>query len=300
MILLDVADEKIGCHYCRFVSSYCFSFYNRNYYHCPSCDLIFAKRYEEVDKTVIGYYRDCYFDNEAEDQTSGQRTNLYRDILDVLDDYKKPGSLFDLGCGCGFFLKEARECGWQVLGVDLSLKSIEYAKSLIGDAVICGTLDDVPEDRRFDAITLINVLDHMVDPFRQLQKVQDLLAPDGVIYLRFPNGLFHSFAMRLFKVLPAKRFINSLMIFHEYALTPKAIRRCLGDMGFADIRVQNAHLTGGNFYCNDRTLAMLALNILPGLVWGFFKFLEKLSRGRWVWGPSLQVIARKGAGGLRV
>jgi SAM-dependent methyltransferase len=296
MTLPDIADEKIDCQYCRSVSSYCFSFCNRNYYHCPSCDLIFAKRNEEVNKTIIDYYQNCYFDNEAEDQMSGQRTNLYRHILDVLDDYKQPGSLLDLGCGCGFFLKEARERDWQVLGIDPSRKSIEYAKSLIGDAVICGTLDD----RRFDAIALINVLDHMVDPFRQLQKVRDLLAPDGVIYLRFPNGSFHSFVMRLFKVLPARQFINSILIFHEYALTPKAIRQCLGDMGYADIRVQNVYLTGGNFYSSDGTFTALVRNILRSLVWGFFKFLEKLSRGRWVWGPSLQVIARKGAGGLRV
>jgi 2-polyprenyl-3-methyl-5-hydroxy-6-metoxy-1,4-benzoquinol methylase len=299
MTLPDVADEKIDCHYCRFVSSYCFSFYNRTYYHCPSCDLIFASRNEDT-KTVIAYYRDLYFDNEAEDQMSGRRTDLYRDILYVLDGYKKPGSLLDVGCGCGFFLKEARGRGWQVLGVDPSRKSIDHAGSLIGDAVVCGTLDDVPADRRFDAITLINVLDHMLDPFRQLQEVQDLLAPDGIIYLRFPNGSFHSFMTRLFKILPARQFINSFLIFHEYALTPKAIRRCLGDMGYADIRVLNAHLTGGNFYPNDGIFATLVRNILRSLIWGFFKFLEKLSRGRWLWGPSLQVIARKGAGGLRV
>lgn len=296
--LTDIAEEKINCLYCQSVGNFCFSFYHRTYYHCPSCDLIFASR-EEDAKTVIAYYRDLYFDNEAEDQTSGQRTNLYRHILDVLDDYKKPGSLLDVGCGCGYFLKEARERGWQVLGVDPSRKSIECAKLLIGDNVICGTLDDVPADRRFDVITLINVLDHTVDACRQLQKVQELLTPDDIVYLRFPNGSFHSFMMRLFTILSARHFIYSFLIFHEYALTPKAIKRCLGDMGYADIRVLNSHLTGGNFYPSDGTFATLVRNILRSLIWGFFKFLEKLSRGRWVWGPSLQVIARKGSGGFR-
>lgn len=298
MTLPDVADEIIHCHYCQLVSNYSFSFYNRTYYHCPSCDLIFASRNEDT-KAVIAYYRDLYFDDEAEDQMSGRRTDLYRDILDVLDGYKNPGSLLDIGCGCGFFLKEAGEFGWQVLGVDPSRKSVNHARSLIGDAVVCGTLDEVPADRRFDAITLINVLDHMVNPFRQLQKVQNLLAPDGIVYLRFPNGLFHSFMTRLFKIIPARKFIYSFLIFHEYALTPNAIRRCLGDMGYADVRVLNAHLTGGNFYTSEGTFTTLARYILRSLVWGFFKLLEKLSRGRWVWGPSIQVIARKGSGGFR-
>lgn len=73
---------------------------------------------------------------------SGRLMTLYQHIPDVLDGYKNPGFLLDLGCGCGFFLKETRERGWQVLGVDPSRKLIEYDKLLIGDDVICGTLDD--------------------------------------------------------------------------------------------------------------------------------------------------------------
>jgi len=204
-----------------------------------------------------------------------------------------------LGCGCGFFLKEAKERGWQVSGVDPSKKSIAYARSLIGDNVVCGTLDDIPTDRRFDAITLINVLDHMVDACGQLQKVKDLLAPEGILYLRFPNGSFHSFVMHLSLTLSAQQFMKPFLIFHEYTITPQAIRRCLGDMGFADIRVFNAHLTGGNFCPAGWTFAKLTKKILSTLTWGFFKSLEKLSGGRWLWGPSLQVIARKGTGGRR-
>lgn len=297
--MASVGEEKrLDCPYCLSISNFYFSFCERAYHRCPSCDLIFAGQHEDII-TTLAYYRECYFDNEAEDQMSGRRTDLYRDILDVLDGYKNPGSLLDIGCGCGFFLKEAGEFGWQVLGVDPSRKSVNHARSLIGDAVVCGTLDEVPADRRFDAITLINVLDHMVNPFRQLQKMQDFLAPDGIIYLRFPNGLFHSFMMRFFTMLSASQFISSFLIFHEYALTPNAIRRCLGDMGYADVRVLNAHLTGGNFYTGEGTFTTLARYILRSLVWGFFKLLEKLSRGRWVWGPSIQVIARKGSGGFR-
>jgi 2-polyprenyl-3-methyl-5-hydroxy-6-metoxy-1,4-benzoquinol methylase len=291
-------DEKIYCPYCQTDSDFYFPFYSRTYYHCPSCDLIFVRRKEDI-KTVIAYYQNLYFDDHTEDQMSGQRTNIYRHVLDVLEDYKNPGSLLDLGCGCGFFLKEARERGWQVLGVDPSEKSIAYAKSLIGDAVVCGTLDDVPADRRFDAITLINVLDHMCDACRQLQKAQDLLAPEGVLYLRFPNGSFHSFVMRLSLLLSAKQFMNAFLVFHEYAITPRAIRRCLGDMGFADIRVLNAHLTSDNLFPGNWTIAKLTKKILRSLTWGFFKSLEKLSGGSWLWGPSLQVIARKGTGGRR-
>lgn len=298
MTLSAAGDEKVYCPYCRTASYFGFPFNNRSYYHCSSCDLIFLRHKEDI-KTSIAFYRDLYYDNYAADQISGHRTNIYRHILDLLEDYKNPGSLLDLGCGCGFFLKEAEERGWQVSGVDPSEKSIAYARSLIADTIICGTLDDIPTDRRFDTITLINVLDHMVDACRQLQKVKDFLAPDGILYLRFPNGFLHSFVMRLSLMLSSKQFMNRFLIFHEYAITPRAIKRCLGDMGFIDIRVFNAHLTGGNILPAGWIFERLARKIISSLTWGFFKALEKLSGGCWLWGPSLQVIARKGTGGRR-
>jgi SAM-dependent methyltransferase len=298
MIPSAAGDEKIYCPYCRTMSDFDFAFYGRTYYRCPSCDLIFVRRKEDI-KTIIAYYQNCYFDDHNEDQMSGRRANIYRVILDVLEDYKKPGSLLDVGCGCGFFLQEARERGWQVLGVDPSEKSIAYAKSQIGDAVVCGTLDDIPTDRRFDAIILINVLDHMVDACRQLQKAQDLLAPEGILYLRFPNGSFHSFVRRLSSMLLAKQFIYPLIVFHEYAITPRAIKRYLGDMGFVDIQVFNAPLTGDKLWSASLRPAKLTKIILSNLIWGLFKSREKLSGGRWLWGPSLRVLARKGTGERR-
>lgn len=288
---LDPEHGENACPYCRQMARFDFPSHSRTYYRCPSCDLIFARQKEDI-KTIMAYYQNLYFDDYTEDQISGHRTNIYRHILDLLDGYKKHGSLLDLGCGCGFFLKEAKERGWQVSGVDPSEKSIEYARSMVGDNVVCGTLDDIPTDRRYDAITLINVLDHMVVPCRQLQKIKDLLVPDGILYLRFPNGSFHSFLMRLSLKFSSGQFMNSFLIFHEYAITPRFIKRCLGDMGFIDIQVFNSHLTGGNLFFTGWTFAKLAKKVISSLTWGFFKALEKLSGGRWLWGPSLQVIAR--------
>lgn len=296
MMPSGTVDQQFHCPYCRKAGDFAFLFNGRNYYHCPSCDLISATQTKDID-TVIAYYRERYFDDQSGDQMSGQRTNLYSHILNILAGYKKPGSLFDLGCGCGFFLKEARERGWQVFGVDPSRQSIDHAKSLIGDGVVCGTLEDIPANRQFDAIVLVNVFDHMVDGWRQLTKIQNLLASEGILYLRLPNGLFHSFLIRFFQLFSAGQFVQPLLIFHEYAVTPKTMKRCLSDVGFNDIHVFNAPLTEGHFHLAGWTPGRLTQKILIGLIWMFFKILEKLSGGLWVWGPSFHVIARKGPEG---
>jgi SAM-dependent methyltransferase len=251
---------------------------------------------DEDVQTALLYYQNDYFDDHAEDQMSGHRTNIYQKVLDILESYRKPGLLLDFGCGCGYFLKEAKDRGWDAYGVDPSIKSINIAKSLIGDFVTCGTLDDVPSNKQYDAITLINVMDHMVDAFRQLYKLRDFLAPGGILYLRFPNGSFHSAVMRVSRRLSVNHFMNSFLVFHEYAITAKAIKRCLEDMGFSGIRVLNANLTGGNIYPVGWSSAKIARFFLRGLTWGFFKAIEKLSGERWLWGPSLEVIAIKSVG----
>jgi 2-polyprenyl-3-methyl-5-hydroxy-6-metoxy-1,4-benzoquinol methylase len=295
MVISGDGEKIIFCPYCHTLSNAYFLFNGRSYYHCPSCDLIFAK-HENDGEAVIAYYQDCYFDENTEDQISGQRTDIYRHLLNLLEKNRKCGSLLDIGCGCGFFLNEAKARGWKVCGIDPSRKSVDYARSLIGDTVICGTLDDLPTGRQYDAITLINVLDHMVDPFRQLQKVRALLASDGILYLRFPNAFFHSFFMRLSGMILLRQFINSFLIFHEYAFTPRAIHRCLNDMGFANIRVVNSHLTGFNFGSFGREFGKLTGKIISHVIFLGGKLLEILSGGRWAWGPSLQVIAKKGTG----
>ena len=285
-------NKKIHCPYCQAVSAFYFPYHSRTYYHCKTCGLIFAKSNKDLE-AAMAYYQDFYFDDYTEDQISGSRANIFNHILEFLDGYKNSGTLLDLGCGCGFFLKEAKARGWKVLGVDPSRKSIAYARSLIGgDVAVCGTLDDVSPHRLFDVITLINVLDHMVDACLQLQKAKAALAPEGLLYLRFPNGSFHSFLMRFSLMFSSKQFMSPFLIFHEYAITQKAIRRCLEDLGFIDIQVANSYLTGSNFCYKDWAFSKLTMKFVSSLIWGFVQVLEKLSGGRWLWGPSLQVVAR--------
>lgn len=284
------------CPHCHADSPFDFSFYVREYYRCPQCDLIFLHR-KKGHPDVLTYYKEKYFDEHGNDQTSGMRTSVYRHVLDVLLRYTKTGSLLDVGCGCGYFLKEAKDHGWRATGIDPSEKSIEIAKTLVGDAAICGTQENLPADMRFDAVTLINVLDHMIDGGRQLKTIFNLLSPSGILYLRFPNGSFYTTILHLATSLSMRKHINKFLVFHEYAITPRAIRHYLANLGFIRIEVRNAPLAGDYVPTGHHSLKQHIRHLFNIVIGAIFTILERISSGKWVWGPSLEVTAIKVTGG---
>jgi len=282
----------LPCPHCKATSPFDFAFYVRRYYRCPVCDLIFKHQVKDEANTLT-YYEQRYFEDHSQDQTSGERTPVYRSILAVLGRYRPPGELLDVGCGCGHFLREARDRGWDVLGVDPSESSIAEARTLVGNAALQGTLDDVPPERRFDVATLINVLDHMIDAGSQLSRLRGHLKPDGLLYLRFPNGTFHAFLVHLFQRMGLGDRANRFLVFHEYALTNRTIQQCLAERGYGILEAGNAHLAGTRTNAGTWTAGDVLRHAFHLCVWATSRGIEKASRGRWIWGPSLQVVARK-------
>ncbi|MCX7982402.1 MAG: class I SAM-dependent methyltransferase [Syntrophales bacterium] len=282
---------EVFCPHCGWPSEFDFVFYERSYYHCPECDLIFCNRGKSVNE-VLSYYREKYFDDHAQDQISGGREGIFIHAMNVIERFKSAGMLLDVGCGIGQLVKEARKRNWTALGVDPSEKSIEYARKNVGDYFICGTLDDIGKDLKFDCVTLINVLDHMVDGGRQLRKIYHLLKEGGIIYLRLPNGFFYAGLRRISSQFRYLNKINRYLVFHEYVVTPKAIRNCLIDYGFENIMVKGDRLSFSDCRQNlsiPTSFLSLGLKIFS---WGT-KLLEVGSRGKIVLSPSISVLGWK-------
>lgn len=99
-----------------------------------------------------------------------------------------PGAtLLDVGCGSGSFLLTARQCGWQVLGVEPDPKAASQAAALELE-VLTGDIQ-VLADRAhvFDAITLSHVIEHVHEPRAVLKDCFRLLRPGGLLWLETPN-----------------------------------------------------------------------------------------------------------------
>jgi len=221
-----------------------------------------------------------------------RRAALFKRVIDRIEKKKKPGHLLDVGCGRGVFLQIARRRGWSVTGIDLSADSIREAEKFLEGRVFCATVDSLATDQSFDVVTLINVLDHMLDIRKEIFCIRAALKDGGLLYLRFPNGLFHASLLRLAERIHLTDVMQRLVVFHEYALTPKFTRHILQEAGFSEVSIHNSPLAGSSVY--QRIPAMRMFSDLlnhAGLL--FTSTLDFCSGGRFIIGPSLEVTAVK-------
>lgn len=101
--------------------------------------------------------------------------------------FPKTGHLLDVGCGNGAFLTRSSEMGWRAMGCEPDPKAVTVCRKL-GLNVIEGSAFHPTLDKyKFDVITLSHVLEHVDDQPALLQRLYDLLHPNGLLWIALPN-----------------------------------------------------------------------------------------------------------------
>lgn len=97
------------------------------------------------------------------------------------------GSLLDIGCGNGSFLRIASACGWDATGVDIDSNAVESATAGGARALQGGIERFDGGEELFDVITLNHVIEHVHDPLSLLRACHRLLKVGGQLWLETPN-----------------------------------------------------------------------------------------------------------------
>jgi SAM-dependent methyltransferase len=113
---------------------------------------------------------------------------------DMLEFLKNPpvrqGTLLDIGCGTGSFVKRTIDMGFQSYGIEMNERSVEmglghfkidslYATDLTG-------LSRRFPDLKFDVVTLFQVLEHLEDPNQIMAEIKQVLKEDAVVVIAVP------------------------------------------------------------------------------------------------------------------
>jgi 2-polyprenyl-3-methyl-5-hydroxy-6-metoxy-1,4-benzoquinol methylase len=153
---------------------------------CGRCGVLQARVIERDLKTAYTKMVDEAYVAEEAARRATSRNLLAAASLHLNGD--GPPLILDVGCGVGLLLDEARRRGWRTQGVELSDWGVRRARHL-GLDVFQGTLEEAGlAPSSYDAVFMIDVLEHLADPVRTLANVAQVLRPGGVLCLVTPNA----------------------------------------------------------------------------------------------------------------
>jgi 2-polyprenyl-3-methyl-5-hydroxy-6-metoxy-1,4-benzoquinol methylase len=153
-----------------------------------------------------------------------------------------PGRTLDVGCGHGAFVMLLARAGFDAAGLELSPWVVDFARRTFGVPVLQGPLEaqGLPAGS-LDGITMMDVLEHLVDPEATLRTALSALAEDGVLLIQTPAA---PAGMTWEEMVETKHPFLPLMAErgHLYLFNPGSLRQLLEErLGIAHVRFEPAY-----------------------------------------------------------
>jgi 2-polyprenyl-3-methyl-5-hydroxy-6-metoxy-1,4-benzoquinol methylase len=173
------------CKICQANARHAYTLDDLEVYRCPQCGLLFLGnppagpelKESYANSDAPGYYGRIAAASLVKFET------VLRDLRPHLP---ANGSLLDLGCGDGAFLSLARDKtpGLRAIGVELTENIANLARGR-GLEIYTSELNEIGE--QFDAITMLDVLEHVSNPVELLAECGRHLKSGGVLCVHTPR-----------------------------------------------------------------------------------------------------------------
>jgi len=114
---------------------------------------------------------------------------IYNRIYGLLERFKEPGNLLDIGCAEGTSLLIGQKRGWEAEGIEVSQKAVDFGKKHFGLDIKRGDFEAIDDFGRkhYDVVVLNHLLEHLESPKSALVKARTLLKDGGLVFVGTPN-----------------------------------------------------------------------------------------------------------------
>ena len=197
------------------------------YWRCKGCTTAFQNKQPSKSDLKVIYNNNKYNIISSNHPRFSFQLNILRKYL------PKGGIFLDVGCCWGGLLYKAREIGINGHGVEIS----NIMRDETDDLRVYKSLDDV--EKKYDVITMFDVIEHMPDPRKELNKIKSRLKPNGKLIVYTPD--FGSFIVQ--KILK-KNWHYLLPNEHPILYSRKSLRMILEQEGFENMCFLNDY---GNY-----------------------------------------------------
>ena len=148
---------------------------------CGECGLRYLNPMPDLRDLPHIYNYDVY-----EDSTNNNPVLMEHFHATLAENCPKLERVLEIGCGTGDFLAYLEEKGIKATGVEFADSA--NRKKFKGE-MLFGRMEDIDiPDASFDAVLLLNVIEHLAEPMAVLHKIRRMLPPGGALLLRHPNS----------------------------------------------------------------------------------------------------------------
>lgn len=153
---------------------------------CNKCSFTFIPPYF---RKQISYenYKDENVANAVRNGNNWVKIERHKLRYQLIRKYKPKGSLFDLGAGWGHFMLTGQMLGYDVYGIEISEQPYLYSKNDLKLPVEHIDFFEMSENRKFDIITMWDVLEHIDKADDVIAKCTKLTNPNGLIVIQVPQ-----------------------------------------------------------------------------------------------------------------
>jgi 2-polyprenyl-3-methyl-5-hydroxy-6-metoxy-1,4-benzoquinol methylase len=262
---------------------------------CAVCNLVWTEP-QLPSQALEPHYAEEYWGEggvEAVDEGWIRRDQRYR--TGFLHRFCSAGSILDVGCGLGFFLRALDSSRWDRYGIEPMPVPYREAARALGSERIRNTeviAAGLPSGK-FDVVTFWDSLEHLPNPRAILQEAGRVLRPGGIVLIGLPN--YGGYQARHF----GEDWFGLSLPHHFFHYTPETLTKLLEKCGFR-VRVMEDRTGPENYHALKHSL-LNGLTRRHGRRAGRLRYyLAKPLLHPWEWGStrlgggsSLQVCAER-------
>jgi SAM-dependent methyltransferase len=153
-------------------------------------------------------------------------------------------SVLDVGCGIGNFVEYATESGLHAVGIDVSDSAVEFARSKGLNVHHTDDLDSIVSPKSVDALTMWDVVEHLVEPRQVLRALAPKVRHGGALLFETPDADFpvRSILLVVNRLTAGRLNLTGPMYYWEHKIyfTEDGLRALLDSVGVDLVYVARA------------------------------------------------------------
>jgi len=214
---------------------------------CQTCGFVFQDPIVDTMVTLDHYVENTRHPFTLTPQIETAKTNQFEWIRSVAESFgflmmlEKEGrktGIFEVGASVGALLKEGKNAGWDVAGVEPSREAARVAKETSQIDIQNGSLEEVDHISQ-PIIAMIHVLEHMPSPVGSLKHIYDITEDYSFLCIEVPDFSYPKYP----------GFMGFWNVEHINYFSPETLSRCGKQAGWEIVNLYVHNYIEAREYC---------------------------------------------------